>query len=97
MRLSRMTTRQWMITVALLALWFGLIRWGVVALFIGAAALTYVPSFAWADTVGKFWKRSDFPVTIEGHFDLALFLWSWMLSTLALFGIVFVAARIQGL
>ena len=83
-----------MIRVAVLAVLLGMIRWNA-ALLLMAALTTFLPSFAWADTGGKFRRCDPARLAIEERLDL--FAWAWLSSTIGLFGVVCLVSLIQGI
>ena len=93
MRLDRMTTRRWMIRVAVIAVLLGMMRWNAL-LLLTAAFTAFIPSFAWADTGGKFRRCHPARLAIQGR--LNLFAWAWLFSTIGLFGVVCLVLLIQG-
>jgi hypothetical protein len=94
MPLPRMTTRRWMIRVAVLAVLLGMIRW-IAALLLAAALTTLIPSFAWADARGNF-RRCD-PARLPIEERLKLFAWAWLFSTIGLFGVVYLVSMVPGI
>jgi hypothetical protein len=89
-----MTTRRWMIRVAVLAVLLGMLRWNA-ALLLTAALTTFIPSFAWADTGGRFRRCDPDRLAIEER--LNLFAWAWLFSTIGLFGVVCLVSLIEGI